>query len=95
MYDQKSNVSLARKNGSVRNLALFIASGHKKKCHINITFEFQIVALSLRNNSFIEFFFRFEIKKIRKEFLNLFFVFLLLDAETDLDEGTYFNSVLS
>ena len=43
----------------------------------------------------MEFFFRFEIKKNRKEFLNLFFVFLLLDAETDLDQGTYFNSVLS
>ena len=35
MHDQKSNVSLARKNVSDRNLALFIASGHKKKGHIN------------------------------------------------------------
>ena len=66
-----------------------------KKGHINITFEFQILAFSFRNKQFYWFFFRFEIKKIRKILLNCFFVFILLDAETDLDEGIHFNSVLA
>ena len=52
MYDQKSYLNLTRKNGSVRNLALFITSGHNKKGDINITFEFQVLPLSLRNKQF-------------------------------------------